>query len=194
VAQIQRAGLSEKLRRAFSIISGSVGSTISDELVGVILVDDVAGPDTIGEGYPARAIGGVSSANLSTFFSKVGFRNPADSGVDMFVEAAIVSIATTSTVTLRTGPLPAGAVDASRGWRDFRRRGAPACDIWSQNLTVSSGAPVSVYRMLQDTPYLVPLEMTLPPGNATVVWFQHGATNQEIRANFYWVERPTIGQ
>lgn len=70
MALIQRSDLVERIRRAFGLREAGVGSTVSPELVPVILVDDLTGP-SIDEGYPRNVVGKVQAGQSVGVYAEV---------------------------------------------------------------------------------------------------------------------------
>lgn len=195
MAQIQRSDLVEKLRRAFSIITGSVGSTMSPELVGVVIVDDVTGADVISQAYPRSAVGGSQAAAAVGFNGKIGIENPVGSGVELFLEKVLVSFQTANgqfSIRRDLTP-PAGRNAAISAWKDRRNQGNPSAITWDENATASDGTEMLLQAGLVNTVIPIPLGITLPPTGETV-FVQVQATNATIIATFYWNERLIVGQ
>jgi len=189
MALINRADLVEKLRKAFGVFQGSVGATLSDELIGVVIVDDVSGPDVVSTQHPLTAIGGSNVAAAAGFLGKVGLQNPATSGVDLFVDKVIVQASGARTLTIRlAAALPATVTAGIKSFMDQRVEGNPTGVTFDQNATVTFGTQILELRLLTGTTFVVPLGITLGPGDVILV--QNQTANQLVDSvEFYWTER-----
>lgn len=189
MAKIQSNSLVEKLRREFALHGQGVGTTISEELVGVVVVADISGDDVISEAYPKGCFGSEElGAGGAGFRGKIGIQNPADSGVDLFVETVAVHPDANGDVTVRTNPtLPAGPSAGTKGFRDARSPGLPAAIIFGENATASLGTQLFSWPCTSQRMNVISLGVTLPPGG--ILFVQMQTTNSPIDAAFFWVER-----
>lgn len=185
---INRPDLVEKLRRQFGILQSQIGSTLSDELLGVVIVDDVSGPDVDSEGHPLRCLGSSSSAAAVGFFSKVGLQNPVGSGLDIFVERVVLTRAATLFETIRVSAIAASPNAGIRRFLDSRVVGTPVGVTWDENATVSLGVEIMEVVALANLTLPIELGLTLAPGDSVHV--QSGAANVAVSsAHFFWTER-----
>jgi len=188
MALIQRGDLVEKLRDQFGVVQGQVGATLSDELVGVIIVDDVSGPDVVSTQHPVTAIGSSSSASAVGFLSKVGLQNPTGSGMDIFLESITISLEVDRDYTIRRGVIAASPNAGVQEFKDSRVDGNPVGLIWDENGTGSLGTLIWEVRGLAQLQVVVPLGLTLQPTDSVHV--QEISTNSSIPfAGFQWTER-----
>ena len=143
MAIINRPDLVEKLRAAFGVITGQIGGTISDEIIPVVIVENVDGPDVVSTQHPVTAIGHSDSAAAVGFFSKVGLQNPVDSGIDIFVERLAYMAAGNQSASLRTGVIAASPNAGLQSFLDLRVVGNPVGIVWDENATVSLGTEIA---------------------------------------------------
>jgi len=193
MALIQKNRLVDKLRRQFGLLSSDVGATLANELVGVVIVDDVSGPDVISVELPSRATGNSNSAaGGAATRAKVGIQNPAGSGVDLFVTSVYYRgrAAGAQTVQLRSSAvLPASPNAGLRSWRDLRKPGNPTALIFDENATGSLGTLLWEGSVAANNDiYLAGLGFTLPEGEALLA--QQGSDNLALEViTFFWIER-----
>jgi len=185
---VNRPDLVEKLRAAFGVLRGQVGATLSDELVPVVIVEDVSGPDVVSTQHPVTALGSSSSlAGGATFFSKVGLQNPVGSGIDIFVELVLIFATASSQATVRTSAIAANPNAGIRQFLDRRVTGAPTGIIWDENATVSLGTEILEIRMIEGM-FQVKLGMTLAPGDS--IHTQPSSANAALQTvHYFWTER-----
>ena len=188
MALIQRADLVEKIRELFGVVQGSVGGQLVDEIVPVVIVEDISGPDQVSTQHPLRAIGSSSSAaGGATFFSKVGLQNPIGSGIDIFVSEINVLSTGVDESTIRTGVIAAAPNAGIKQWLDRRVDGNPVGIVWDENATVSLGTEIFDLR-LDDGYNLIPVGMTLAPGDSIHVQAKD-ANLVLATSGFFWIER-----
>lgn len=184
---IQRPDLVQKLRAAYGIITGSVGSTLSDEIVPVVIVEDVTSPDTVSTGHPLDAAGSSSSAAAVGFISKVGLQNPVGSELDLFLEYIHFMTSVSIVLTVRKGVIAASPNAGIRGFRDLRVIGSPVGITWDENGTGTLGTQIETVNAVSGDTFL-PLGYTLAPGDS--IHAQGVNTNAAIQdVHFYWSER-----
>ena len=188
MALIQRADLVEKIRDLFGVTQGSVGGQIVDEIIPVVIVEDVSGPDQVSTLHPLRAIGESSSASSVGFFSKVGLQNPLNSGVDIFLERVLMGFAASGPLEIRKGVIAASPNAGVFGWKDQRVEGNPAGIVWDENATVSLGTLVTRPRITDSGIINLQLGMTLAPGDSVHVQAQ-AANSALTNQTFHWIER-----
>ncbi len=187
MALINRPDLVEKLRAAFGVVQGMIGSTLSDELVGVVIVDDVSGADVVSTQHPVNAMGHGSASAEIGFFSKVGLQNPFGSGVDIFLNGILLRSSVIVSVNLRQGVIPGLPGFGDRLWRDLRVVGSPAGVVWDENLLGTLGERISRIQLIVGKLY-VDLGITLAPLDSIHV--EGVSTNQEVQeVTFFWTER-----
>jgi len=187
MALIQRPDLVEKARAQFGVLQGEIGSTMADEMVGVVIIEDVSGDDVVSTQHPVSAIGNSNSQAAVGFVSKVGLQNPVGSSVDLFVERVVATSSTTPDMGIRRGVIAANPNAGLTDWRDGRVPGNPAGIVWDENATGSLGTQVLPLRMRAGNNFLE-LGLTLSPGQS--IHLQGGATNEAVEGTtFFWVER-----
>ena len=188
MALIQRADLVEKIRELFGVTQGGVGGQIVDEIIPVVIVEDVSGPDTISTQHPLRAMGESSSQADASFFSKVGLQNPVGSETDIFLERIDVMNGLAGPVTIRAGVIAASPNAGIKRWKDNRVDGNPIGIVWDENATASLGTLVQRVRVIANTFLPVQLGLTLEPGDSVHV--QGDAINLAVtNTAFHWIER-----
>jgi len=188
VALIQRADLVEKIRELFGVVQGAVGGQIVDEIIPVVIVEDVSGPDQVSTQHPLRAMGESSSQAAATFFSKVGLQNPVVSEVDIFLERIALTVSTSGNIDIRQGVIAASPNAGIQFWKDRRVQGNPIGIVWDENATVSLGTLVMRPRIIANVTLDVQLGLTLAPGDSVHV--QATAANLALtNQTFHWVER-----
>lgn len=188
MALIQRADLVEKIRALFGVTQGSVGNQLVDEIIPVVIVEDVSGPDQVSTQHPLRAIGSSDSAAAVGFFSKVGLQNPVDSQVDLFLERIYISSQANGAINIRTSVIAASPNAGVKQWKDGRVDGNPIGIIWDENATVSLGTIVTSNVLLANTGKPIELGLTLAPGESVHV--QGAAANLALFSQtFHWIER-----
>jgi len=188
MALIQRADLVEKIRELFGVTQGSVGGQLVDEIIPVVVVENVSGPDNVSTQYPLRAMGHSDSAAVTAQFSKVGLQNPPRSGVDIFVERLYWFAAGTIVQDIRFGVIAAGPSAGLKTWKDFRVIGTPAGIIWDENATGTLGTELQEVRSLSGESETVELGITLAPGDS--IHLQGGSADEAvIQAVWHWIER-----
>jgi len=189
MALIQRPDLVEKARAQFGVVQGQVGATLSDELVGVVIIDDVTGPDVVSTQHPVNAIGSSSSAaGGATFFSKVGLQNPVNSGTDIFVDYALFTIPAVVNLTLRLGVIAASPNAGIKVFADERVVGNPVGIIWDENATVSLGTELIDVTGAALGMIRIDLGVTLGPANS--IHAQNNTANQALgTVAYFWQER-----
>jgi len=198
---IQRGDLVEKLRRTFNILGGGGVQTLSDELVPVVLVDDVTGPDVLSTDYPRNCIGGNQVSAVATKYSLAAFNNPLGSGVDAYLDFAVVSVPSATVVQLRLADHSAWTA-GTKYWTDLRVAGSPSCNPTGFAELVIPGDLVAIYRVIANTPTIIPLGMVLQPhgNNSPTYWkakdvvILSQTVNQDIAVTWYWTERRQEGQ
>jgi len=187
VALIQRADLVEKIRALFGVTEGSVGNQLVDEIIPIVIVEDVSGPDQVSTQHPLRAWGHSNSAAAVGFLSKVGLQNPVGSEVDLFVEAVDIGLDVANNISINQGVIAASPNAGLKRWKDGRVQGNPIGIIWDENATVSLGVLVTQYRLVGETVRRT-LGITLSPGQSVHV--QARAANVALLTQtFHWIER-----
>lgn len=187
MALIQRADLVEKIRALFGVVQGQVGGQLVDEIIPVVIVEDVSGPDQVSTQHPLRAMGSSNSAAAVGFLSKVGLQNPPGSNIDIFLERLDL-LAANASVILRQGVIAASPSAGIKQWKDRRVDGNPVGIIWDENATGTLGSQVQVVRIVSNTLVTIQLGLTLEPGDS--VHIQGSATNLALLdQTFHWIER-----
>jgi len=191
---VERPSLVEKARRAFGIIQSGFGSTVSDELVPVVLVDDVTGPDTVSQGYPRYAFGNPQKAAVALENGMCILRNPTGSGVRIFVDTVAITLAAAGLCSVRRA-LPGVvtfAASARKQWADWRVPVAsqPAAQMGTDSAIGLLGTAFMSFRLPDTGTFTVPLGITIEPGNDDLV-IGDAVVNQAIEAVF-WFRESTI--
>jgi len=186
-ALIQRADLVEKLRAQFGVVQGQIGGTLSDELVPVVIVDDVSGPDVVSSQHPLNAIGSSSSAAAVGFFSKVGLQNPEGSGVDIFVEYMLMKSTTDVTQTLRQSAIAVSPNAGVKTFLDNRAEGNPVGITWDENATVSLGIELIALRVANG---MTRIDLGITLAELDSIHVQDAAANVAVdTVHYFWTER-----
>ena len=166
---IQRADLPEKIRRAFGIREKGVGSTISPEIVPVVLVEDLTGP-TIDTGYPRLVFGSVASGASAGVYSESFIINPLGAQTDFVLNELWVKLTSSGILYLRTGVV--GSLNNMLGtqdliWnQDLRTQARPGAYVDSRNeaATVVAERYISLY-VVSSAFTVLPTQHTLGPGD-----------------------------
>lgn len=189
MAIIQRADLVEKIRALFGVTQGQVGGQLVDEIIPVVIVEDVSGPDQVSTQHPLRALGSSSAAaGGPATFAKVGLQNPPGSGIDIFVDSLFTSMNPNITLTVRLSPIAAGPNAGIKTWLDQRVDGNPVGVVWDENATGSLGTQILRFRGLSNVTLDVKLGLTLAPGDS-IHYQQQSADLALPDLHFFWTER-----
>lgn len=138
-------------------------------------------------GFPARFIGGFGVTAVGGELSLVQLFNPAGSGIDAVVEQVLISSTTTTqSMQVRVNAAALETVTTQRNRRDFRSSSGGACLLRQGTEAVASGLPIGQFRILADTPYVLPLDLCLGPSNG--VHIEAVTVNTAIQVNFWWRE------
>jgi len=193
MALIQRADLVEKIRELFGVVQGSVGNQLVDEIIPVVIVEDVSGPDNVSTQHPLRALGSSSSAaGGAAFFSKVGLQNPPGSGVDLFVSRISLISSAIQDATIRLSAIAASPSAGIKAWLDRRVDGNPVAVVWDENATATLGTQIFQTRSVARVPAIVELGLTLAPGDS--IHAQQSTLNTALgNVHFFWTERVRRG-
>lgn len=191
MALIQRSDLIEKIRRAFNLYEHGVGTTLSPELVPVVLVEDLTSA-TIGDGYPRRAVGHAEAGASVGVYSEAFLINPTGSTVDLVVDELWLRRTTNGQARVRMGPnanLNNLLGTQTRRWNvDMRVQDRPNATVDSRNQPATVTATRDWLFTLTANEWLVfPAQLTLPPGT----WAQvvPDTNNTAIYTTWYWTER-----
>jgi len=193
MALIELPRLVEKVRRAFGVTQSGFGATVSDEIVGVVLVDDVTGPASVGEGYPRGAIAAtvvgpvVGELSASQLSSRIG----ADT--EIIADSVILSSDVVARITVRINGPAVGWVPVASFWTDRRLAGAPAGVAAAQTEALVTGLVLIDFVIPANTPVFVPLGFVFPTTQQDLTIFQETA-NSQLRCTWYWRERIIAGQ
>lgn len=191
MALIQRADLVERMRRAFGLRERGVGSTVSPELVPVVIVEDLTGP-SIDEGYPREALAIVSAGASAGVYSEVFLYNPEGSAVDLIVELLWTRMSASGTGIVRLGATTALnnllGTQTERLNQDMRVQAIPNGRIDSRNQAAVVTATRTFSLFQQSTSWQAnPVAITLPPG--TYLSFVPQANNTGAYIMAWWTER-----
>jgi len=188
VPEISTPELSSALRRRFEIVGEGVIDTLSPEIVGVVILDDLATAEPF-----RRAIGGTSQSNVAGQYSQIQLRNPVGSGTVLLVEQIVMAqTAVAITVYLSVLEQSNFGTVVTPAWADTRLLGRPTGQLGRQasaallsNLVV--GSPFMVRRVPGDNAYLTGVGITLMPGWAAML--ETSAVNEPLIGSFIWSER-----
>ena len=147
--QIQRPDLGEALRRKFDIVGPSSIDTISPELVGVVIVDEILPRLDRAEGIGSNSITGDAND-----IAESGLQN-LDPARLLILDKVVISGSSTTRYRLRAGP-PGGTVGAGGNIDASDLRGAllvPALTLSATDLNSVAGS-ANIYaevRLLANT-------------------------------------------
>lgn len=131
------------------------------------------------------AFGTSDLAGVAAQLTKCQLFNPANSGVILHVDSAIVSVETASQVDVRIFDVALTTNLSNKGFRDRRLSGTPV----AQTRVVSAAGSLGSARLKLDleagVSELVPLDMFLGVGQG--VHFETIA-NQDLIVSFFWEE------
>lgn len=182
---IQRPDLVAKIRKKYELTGPDAISTISPELVPVVVLEDLAESDP---GDARKFCTGYASTGVPVNTGHVELWNPADSGVNVKVTRAScwLSAGGSFYVTFHSAALstPSGVrINTNLG-----QSGDPAALTLSEDNAVPLGAVIGyyVYNAGAASSDIVQRPILLQPGQGLGMRAVTAATN--VNANFLWEE------
>jgi len=198
VGLIQRAEIAERLRRAFNLQAAEgIGTTISPEIVPVVLVEDVTGP-TVGEGYPHKSFGYQIVTASALVFSENMILNPINASVDLIVEEVwLWRTAAVGVIDIRKVlVVNIGAAFLRRYARNADLRLQPETNVqmwYRQQAAVLAGNYImeALNVPITGAPLILPLNATVPPG--VILEFVPDVVNEGCNLMWFGYERVRRG-
>jgi len=185
---IQRPDLVAKVRKSFELTGPDAVSTISPELVPVVLVEDITERDpTYLDKY---CIEGAYKAAVAAQYTSSALWNPADSGIDLILDEMRVMGTGTDAYTIRFWNSDPGAVSGTGAAnRGIGRSGTPTARVRTNNAAAPLGATVGYERYQNTTIVLFRKEglVRLQPGEG--FGFTNNTVNLPHFALYLWRER-----
>jgi len=195
VGLIQRADLTERIRRAFGIRESGVGATISPEIVPVVLVEDLTGP-SVDQGLPTEAFCRITAGASAGVFSECFLVNRAGSAVDLVLSQIWLQRSAAGQLTLSYGHVNAlnnlFTLNEMR-YLDFRLgfslKTRPVAQTYSRNqaAVVSADTICAVHAPATPNYTTLPFPATLGPSQFLSI--VPDANNTGCTVQIAWVER-----
>lgn len=179
---IQRPDLVAKVRQTYDLLGPDAISTISPEMVAVVLVDDLTREKPVGK----RAHGGYGFSANPVNVGMVGVRNPQGSGVDLYVEQVSMWSAAGTTLTLAEDYLP-NQTSSQYAWKDQNELGEPTGILCYQDVAAAGNVRAQVPVVALTAYYIRNANITITENNSI---FVYGAAGTRTYAYFEWVEVP----
>jgi len=192
MARVQRPDLPERLRRALSLREPGTGSTVSPEIVPVIILDDLTTP-AVDEGYPREVFGRVSAGASVGVFSEIFLINPEASRVDLILyEFWCRRPSGGGGIQLRYGQSSALnnllGTQTQRFNLDLRVPLRPDARVDSRNQAAVIGTNMANLDYVPQNEFVIfPMRFTIPPDYWISLVPQ--ANNNAIEGYFYFIER-----
>jgi len=193
MALLQDPEPGQKVRSKYGVRDQGVITSISPELVGVVIVDDLSKPEETTTGLIRPAVGSHTlGAPGAGDFNHIQLFNPAGSLVDLFAEGVIVGTDTDQLLHIRISDSALATLIAStsKTFRDRRVSGEPFAEVRSDTPAGLQGETSVVVNLLASDPIIIPLGFTLGPGQDVMV--ATGTANTTLRVTFYWEERAQV--
>ena len=189
---IQRADLAERIRRAFGIREAGVGTTLSAEIVPVVVVEDLTGP-AIDQGYPRLCCGEAAAGASVGVMAESFLINPPNSRVDLIVHQWWTILRSgTEAIVIRTGTqaILADMIGTTVNFFNFdlrtQLRPGAYCDTRNEAAAIGTVLLTGLHQIV-DTWYEYPFRFTIPPGEWISV--APSTNNRAVRSLFLWEER-----
>lgn len=131
------------------------------------------------------AIGTANILGAGANLPHVQLFNPADSGITVRASTCQFSVSVTGIFSLRMFDVALTTNTGLKFFRDRRLAGAVTAQIRTVG-SPSVGFEVGRFRSANNFPHLIPLEITLNPGQGFLFQAFTAATN--IACTFYWTE------
>jgi len=183
-------GLRERLIAQYGILPpGSIGQTLFDEIIPVVVVDDLTQGLILDQFYRAPAAGRTAQAAVALEFSFSSIQAAAASMI--LVERVEYLMGSGGEVRLRTGTTgdPIGA--PTKMWRDRRVQGSPTAVV-SQGTETGALGDVAVSSQGVATEFRsIDLQMVLSPSNdvdVSTVSLWNTTVNELLFVNWFWRE------
>lgn len=159
---IQRPDLVAKIRKKYELTGPDAVSTISPELVPVVILENLAEQDP-GDSKKYCAGGGTVAAAVNVNY--VHLYNPVGSGMEIRLRRFRVGVSSSRLITLRysngmAGTTPYGAVYN----RNLGQSGTPAALLQFLDTAVPQGAAIGGVYCLANTSVLIEADHNLPEG------------------------------
>ena len=182
--------LRERLIQQYSILPpGSVGQTIFDEIIPVVMVDDLTKGLVLDSQYRAPAIAATVQIGVAIENSFCALVAPVGGSL-VLVEWVEIRIETAGIATVRVGEIGT-PVQLDRLWRDRRIAAAPTCQAVRGTNVGVIGEDIASLRPAATEFTRVDLDLILSPSadplESTISIWNH-TVNQQMDVNWYWRE------
>jgi len=183
-------GLRERLIRQYTILPpGSIGQTLFDEIIPVVLVDDLTQGLILDANYRAPAIASAVRGAVALENSFCSISAPA-TGSLVLVERVEFRLGTAGPATLRVGPTDTPTAQPTF-WRDRRLSGSPSAVMATGTRVGVTGSRFLFVRGTATGFTSMDLQIILTPSNNSLestlaVW--NGLVNDQLDVNWYWRE------
>ena len=182
--------LRERLIRQYGILPpGSIGQTLFDEIIPVVMVDDLTRGLVIDQSYRAPAVAGIVQGAVSGENSFCGLTAPAGGSL-VLVEKMSYRTGSAALCSLRVGATGTQSVNSSH-WRDRRLPAGPTCVAVRGTRVGLVGSGMLDMRGIATEHLDVELNIILNPSDtvlqSTIAVWCH-STNIELDVNFFWRE------
>lgn len=183
-------GLRERLRRQYGILPpGSLGQTLFDEIIPVVLVDDLTRGLVVDEHYRPPATGRTNQTGVAAKFAFSQLQ--ARAGALLLVERVEWRTEAAAGLRLKVGAVTTSAGGDVKVWRDRRLSGDPTAGITQGAETSQSGSTVlemqgisTDFRSIELGIILEPSEIVLK--STLTLW--HSTVEQDLDVNWFWRE------
>ena len=182
--------LRERLIQQYGILPpGSIGQTLFDEIIPVVLVDDLTRGLVIDASYRSPAITQLTQAAVSSENGFCGLTAPVGGSL-ILVEKLSFRTASAGLVSLRVGATGTQVAQPSH-WRDRRLPAAPTCiPIRGTRVGLLGSGMMGMIGVSTEHQF-VDLQIILNPSaidlQSTIAVWAH-STNVELSVNFWWRE------
>jgi len=160
-------GLRERLIRQYGILPpGSIGQTLFDEIIPVVVVDDLTTGLILDQFYRPPAAGRTQQAAVAAenSFSSIAAR----AGVLTLVEKVVWRTGGSSGVTIRVGNTGTPIGTPVKWWRDRRITGDPVSAVTVGTRASTTGSLVMNLRGISTADTSIELGVILSPEEATL--------------------------
>lgn len=189
---INAPDIGRRVRRRYSMKGDSGIATLSPELVGVVLLDDLTGPEDQDVAIIRPAIGETQQAAVGGEQGHCQLLNPADSGTFVQVEAVLVILATAGTIIIGEHATALTSNGTNKVFRDQRVAGTPLAETRLQ--TNAGGLTDQDFARLAlpaaNESILIPLDLFIGAGQGLTI--RAITVNVLLATTWFWTERPDL--
>jgi len=183
--------LRERLIRQYSILPpGSIGQTLFDEIIPVVIVDDLTKGLTLDPFYRAPAISPHVQVAVALEESFAALVAPVGGSL-VLVEKVEVRFGTAGAGSIRVGAVGASPVAQARLWRDRRIASSPTCGSFRGTNLGVLGSAMADLRVAATSFTTFQLDVIINPSTAvlesTIAVWNH-LVNDQLEVNWFWRE------